>query len=47
MTTNNQIQWAWKSRDKNKTNDDNILRIANAFNLTENEVKKILNKYVA
>jgi len=44
MNTNNQIQWAWEVRDKSYPNDMTILKIANAFNLTKNEVKKILNK---
>lgn len=37
-----QVKDTWDRRDKYKSDAENLLRIADAFNLTETEVNQIL-----
>lgn len=42
MNDTPQIMEAWNNRDRKKTDEENVGRIANAFNLTDDEVVKII-----
>lgn len=42
MDINTSILQAWERRDKYQGDSMNIIRIANAYNLSEAEVKKII-----
>jgi len=36
------ILWAWSLRDPNKPDDESITRIANAYSISEAQVREIL-----
>lgn len=43
MNQKTPILRAWYIRDLSKTDEENIRRMANAFNVSEDEVKRIVN----
>ena len=36
------IRWSWSLRDRNKSEDENITRIANAFSISKVLVREII-----